>query len=91
MFAGAQTGNVVLLGVDVAGGRWIEALAFLPPLAAFVLGVATAECEWSAPQRLAVGTYAPFLRKGEPLPIPGGGAARARLVPTWGAPRRHRP
>ncbi|MDV8020235.1 YoaK family protein [Rhodococcus sp. IEGM 1330] len=43
VFAGAQTGNVVLLGADVAGGRWVEALAFLPPLAAFVLGVATAE------------------------------------------------
>ena len=31
VFAGAQTGNVVLLGVDVAGGRWVEALVFLPP------------------------------------------------------------
>ncbi|WP_206491934.1 YoaK family protein [Rhodococcus sp. KRD162] len=43
VFAGAQTGNVVLLGVDIAGGRWTEALAFVPPLTAFVLGVATAE------------------------------------------------
>jgi len=43
VFAGAQTGNVVLLGVDVAGGRWVEALVFLPPLTVFVLGVMTAE------------------------------------------------
>ncbi|GAB1331958.1 hypothetical protein ACE1SV_62970 [Streptomyces sennicomposti] len=43
MFANAQTGNVVLLGVAVAGRRWAEALRHIPPIIAFVLGVLVAE------------------------------------------------
>jgi uncharacterized membrane protein YoaK (UPF0700 family) len=39
VFANAQTGNVVLLGVFAALGRWSEALRHIPPILAFVLGV----------------------------------------------------
>jgi uncharacterized membrane protein YoaK (UPF0700 family) len=43
VFANAQTGNVVLLGVFAAKGDWAAALRHLPPLLAFFLGVFTAE------------------------------------------------
>jgi uncharacterized membrane protein YoaK (UPF0700 family) len=43
VFANAQTGNVVLLGISAATGQWFAALQHVPPLIAFVLGVATAE------------------------------------------------
>jgi uncharacterized membrane protein YoaK (UPF0700 family) len=43
VFANAQTGNVVLLGVDAQAGHWQEALLHIPPVVAFVLGVALAE------------------------------------------------
>ncbi|WP_345385993.1 YoaK family protein, partial [Amycolatopsis samaneae] len=43
VFANAQTGNVVLLGVFAARGEWGEALGHVPPLLAFVAGVAVAE------------------------------------------------
>jgi uncharacterized membrane protein YoaK (UPF0700 family) len=39
VFANAQTGNVVLLGVAAATGQWREALHHVPPIAAFLLGV----------------------------------------------------
>jgi uncharacterized membrane protein YoaK (UPF0700 family) len=43
VFANAQTGNVVLLGVDAQAGHWREALLHIPPIVAFVLGVALAQ------------------------------------------------
>ena len=43
VFANAQTGNVVLLGVYAATRHWGQALRHLPPLAAFVIGVFVAE------------------------------------------------
>jgi uncharacterized membrane protein YoaK (UPF0700 family) len=43
VFANAQTGNVVLLGVAAAHGDVAGALRHVPPLIAFVLGVAAAE------------------------------------------------
>jgi uncharacterized membrane protein YoaK (UPF0700 family) len=43
VFANAQTGNVVLLGVYAATRHWHQALLHLPPLAAFVIGVFVAE------------------------------------------------
>ncbi|GAA4484405.1 YoaK family protein [Actinoallomurus oryzae] len=43
VFANAQTGNVVLLGVDAGRQHWTEALRHVPPLLAFILGVAVAE------------------------------------------------
>lgn len=43
VFATAQTGNVVLLGVQAAQAHWAEALRHVPPIIAFVIGVWTAE------------------------------------------------
>ncbi|MER6076430.1 YoaK family protein [Streptomyces sp. NPDC001817] len=43
VFANAQTGNVVLLGVAAAGRQWTEAVRHIPPILAFVLGVLIAE------------------------------------------------
>lgn len=43
VFANAQTGNVVLLGVEAVGGQWKQALLHIPPIIAFVLGVVVAE------------------------------------------------
>jgi uncharacterized membrane protein YoaK (UPF0700 family) len=43
VFANAQTGNVVLLGVEAAREHWAEAARHLPSLLAFVLGVVVAE------------------------------------------------
>jgi uncharacterized membrane protein YoaK (UPF0700 family) len=42
VFANAQTGNIVLLGVDATAGNWRAALLHVPPIVAFVLGVALA-------------------------------------------------
>jgi uncharacterized membrane protein YoaK (UPF0700 family) len=43
VFANAQTGNIVLLGVDAQAGHWQEALLHIPPVVAFMLGVALAQ------------------------------------------------
>ncbi|GIF99544.1 YoaK family protein [Catellatospora citrea] len=43
VFATAQTGNVVLLGVQAAQAQWGEALRHVPPIIAFVVGVWVAE------------------------------------------------
>ncbi|HOP74450.1 MAG TPA: YoaK family protein [Bacillota bacterium] len=43
VFANAQTGNIVLLGVYAAQGDWGQALVHLPPLLAFVIGVFVTE------------------------------------------------
>jgi uncharacterized membrane protein YoaK (UPF0700 family) len=43
VFANAQTGNVVLLGVEAAREHWAAAVRHLPSLLAFVLGVVVAE------------------------------------------------
>jgi uncharacterized membrane protein YoaK (UPF0700 family) len=43
VFANAQTGNIVLLGVNAQAGHWQEALLHIPPVVAFVLGVALAQ------------------------------------------------
>ena len=47
VFANAQTGNMVLLGIAIAGGDWAHALHYIFPIAAFALGVAAAE--WTKP------------------------------------------
>ncbi len=39
VFANAQTGNVVLLGVFAAAGQWSQAMRHVPPIIAFLLGV----------------------------------------------------
>lgn len=43
VFANAQTGNIVLLGVSLALGEWKQAIYFLPPIFAFILGVLVSE------------------------------------------------
>ncbi|MDP4093942.1 MAG: YoaK family protein [Bacillota bacterium] len=43
VFANAQTGNIVLLGIYASKGEWYQALAHIPPILAFVLGVIVAE------------------------------------------------
>jgi uncharacterized membrane protein YoaK (UPF0700 family) len=48
VFANAQTGNMVLLGLRLADGRWSEALYYLLPIIAFAAGVILAERVQSA-------------------------------------------
>ena len=43
VFANAQTGNIVLLGQNIALGNWETAVRYLLPLAAFAAGVYAAE------------------------------------------------
>lgn len=43
VFANAQTGNIVLLGVSLADGAFREACYYLIPIAAFAAGVLTVE------------------------------------------------
>ncbi len=43
VFANAQTGNIVLLGLSLAEGNFLKALSYFIPILAFVLGVFTAE------------------------------------------------
>jgi uncharacterized membrane protein YoaK (UPF0700 family) len=42
VFANAMTGNVVLLGINCISGDWRTGLRHLPPIVAFVLGIAVA-------------------------------------------------
>ncbi|GAA3815279.1 YoaK family protein [Streptomyces chiangmaiensis] len=43
VFANAQTGNIVLLGVEAAKRQWWQALQHVPPILAFLVGVVVAE------------------------------------------------
>lgn len=43
VFANAQTGNVVLLGINIANGRWSEAAFCLIPIISFIAGILFAE------------------------------------------------
>ena len=43
VFANAMTGNVVLLGVYAATGNWTQSWRHVPPILAFLLGVAAAQ------------------------------------------------
>lgn len=43
VFANAQTGNIVLVGVYASQGKWEKALVYIPPILAFVIGVIVAE------------------------------------------------
>lgn len=43
VFANAQTGNIVLLGINLAEGDFLKAVTYLIPVLAFVLGIFTAE------------------------------------------------
>lgn len=43
VFANAQTGNIVLLGIYASKGEWRQALVHVPPILAFVIGVIVLE------------------------------------------------
>jgi uncharacterized membrane protein YoaK (UPF0700 family) len=43
-FANAQTANLVFLWVYMTAGEWAQALHYVPPLFAFVLGIIMASC-----------------------------------------------
>lgn len=43
VFANAQTGNIVVLGMDIAQGNWLGVGRYLLPILAFVVGVVLAE------------------------------------------------
>ncbi|MPM22223.1 hypothetical protein SDC9_68674 [bioreactor metagenome] len=43
VFANAETGNIVLLGIRLARREWSAALSYLAPILAFALGVLAAE------------------------------------------------
>ena len=73
VFANAQTGNVVLLGVFAASGQWRQALRHIPPILAFVLGVFTAH-------RLRVWS-------GRPVPLLSIGVEIALLIAVAALPR----
>ena len=53
VFANAQTGNVVLFGIDIAASHWREAALRLAPITAFVVGVLAVEVLESLRQRTA--------------------------------------
>ncbi len=43
VFSNAQTGNIVLVGIEASRGDWGQALMYVPPILAFILGVIVAE------------------------------------------------
>jgi uncharacterized membrane protein YoaK (UPF0700 family) len=43
VFANAQTGNIIRLGIYASQGQWAKALIHVPPILAFVAGVGVAE------------------------------------------------
>ena len=43
VFANAQTGNIVLFGLELAQREWMRALGYLVPIVAFAVGVVAAE------------------------------------------------
>ena len=43
VFANAQTGNLVLLGISLVSGNFMRAVSYLPPILAFIIGVVVTE------------------------------------------------
>ncbi|MBD7911847.1 MULTISPECIES: YoaK family protein [Clostridium] len=43
VFANAQTGNIVMVGVEASQGNWGQAVLHIPPIIAFILGVVVVE------------------------------------------------
>lgn len=43
VFANAQTGNILLFGVNLSEGNWGGALRYLAPIVSFIIGIALAE------------------------------------------------
>ena len=61
VFANAQTGNMVLLGIRAAQGEWKETVRFIPPILAFILGVLVAETVKIPRVRAIVYSYRRFV------------------------------
>ncbi|MFT8323082.1 MAG: YoaK family protein [Bacillus sp. (in: firmicutes)] len=57
VFANAQTGNIVLFAVEASNGAWKEAMLYIPPLIAFMLGVLVSEIVKIPPIRHALHSY----------------------------------
>lgn len=54
VFANCQTGNLVLLGVYLAQGEWLEVLRYLAPVLSFVVGIII--IEWTR-RRIRYGIF----------------------------------
>jgi uncharacterized membrane protein YoaK (UPF0700 family) len=54
VFANAQTGNIVFLGIYASKGEWRQALAHVPPILAFAIGVIVAEAIKNNSSRLYI-------------------------------------
>ncbi|MDD3172409.1 MAG: YoaK family protein [Herbinix sp.] len=54
VFANAQTGNIVLLGIHASKGEWKQALLYIPPILAFIIGVIVVEMIKKSSPRLFV-------------------------------------
>lgn len=54
VFANAQTGNVVLMGIEAAKGEWGQAVLHAVPILAFMVGVVVAEIIKKHSMRLSI-------------------------------------
>jgi len=54
VFANAQTGNVVLMGIEAAAGEWEKAVLYAVPILAFIVGVVVAETIKKPSMRLLI-------------------------------------
>lgn len=54
IFANAQTGNIVLVSIELSKGQWIQALLHMPPILAFIVGVVVAESIKKSPPKLFI-------------------------------------
>ncbi len=54
VFANAQTGNVVLMGIEAATGEWGQAVLHAVPIMAFMVGVVVAEMIKNPSMRLFI-------------------------------------
>lgn len=54
VFANAQTGNMLLFGVNLAGGNFSVALKYLWPVLAFTLGIIIAEMARNSSEKLSI-------------------------------------
>ena len=62
VFATAETGNIVLLGLQLAQGRWLQALRYLLPILSFAAGVLAADL-----LRLRLGSHSARLHWRQPI------------------------
>jgi uncharacterized membrane protein YoaK (UPF0700 family) len=60
VFANAQTGNVVLMGIEAAAGEWEKAVLYAVPILAFIVGVVVAETIKKPSMRLFIVGFIPY-------------------------------